>query len=212
MVSYFDAVSLNQVGEKVSFEFTGAFSNFNATTSLRFGLFNVNTGSLLTGDASASTSNDFVGYAGYMRIGRGTSAIADGTITQRSTGAGVTSLFTSSGGSNLATSVAAFNITNGQVYSGSFSIERSGVSEVKITTQFGSQTETLTLDADLPLVTSFNTIGFFGSVNSTFQPEIVFSKYNVTFTAVPEPGVSAVAVFGLGGGVLWARRRKSGRR
>ena len=212
LVVYFDTVSLANIGDSVSFNYTAKFINFDITNNgLRLGLLNNDANTQITADSTntnISDADDYTGYIGMFRVG---SSAASGSIVRRINegtaqllgGAAIT------GAKSLATDLPGAGYTDPAVsHTGSFSVTRTGLNEVTISNQFGSATIESGIDTGTGLVTQFNTLAIFATrAGATDQAaSIEFSQFEIT--TIPEPGSVALTLGGFGAAALAMVRRK----
>jgi hypothetical protein len=224
----FATQTLANVGDKLTATFT-----FQTPTTItganpadfRVGLFDPLGRSDLDADVSASSSspNDVYGWnvgtgntgvaglPGYMMdFDVNTGATADFNFRQANPAAATGRLMGTTGSGSFvtigSTSDAGYTFAADTSYTGSFMIERTGLSEVTLTGGLDGFSGSL-VDDDGDFNDSFGFLGFhvnsnvFGSTNSGGVDDngLDFTNVNVTFTpaAVPEPGTASLLFGGL---------------
>lgn len=210
LVGYFDAVTLGNVGDKLSLSFTytapvDAFAT--ADQAFRVGLFD-SKGTQITqnGGTSNNAFNDERGAGVMLRARAGTLGSSNAFYERKADGSGTTlwstALYTAIPGTP----------TLGQVVTGgttiTYGIERLAEGALLYTVSYtgpsGSVSESIISAA--PATYTFDTLSIFANPVSATTPTLSFS--DITVTSIPEPA-SAAALIGLGAlGLVASRRRR----
>ncbi|HWL52209.1 MAG TPA: hypothetical protein VNQ90_07230 [Chthoniobacteraceae bacterium] len=196
LVVQFANVSLANVGQSITLTYTVTLSNFdNGSRGLRLGLFHHDTGSLLSADITG-VSSGFTGYQGYVETRRVTSTNANSSeFARRDPTRGA--LMDLTGAPILGNPTGGLNAVNGQTYQGSLTLERTGVSEITFTHQFGNDIQIYT-DTGASMLTAFDTVAFrTDRADATVATSMVFTSFTLTQT-IPEPGAAWLLLPALG--------------
>ncbi|HWL54804.1 MAG TPA: hypothetical protein VNQ90_20345 [Chthoniobacteraceae bacterium] len=210
LVVRFDTVTLDGIGDSVTFSYTAKFTNFDTSSNgVRIGLLH-DGGTALTADQASTNLNSAGLYTGYVGLYRATSTTA-GSLRRRAAGA-IPQLLggTALGGPLLSDTVSGFGIADASLYySGSFSVVRTGLHEVTLISQFGDQAAQTAIDDTAGWVSSFNTLAFYTQRSGTTSATLLeFTGFSIT--TIPEPE-SVVLMLGSLGWLAWSLRARGGR-
>lgn len=209
-MTYFDLQTL-AIGDTLQVDYTVTFQNANgAARGLRIGMFNSDTGTIFTSDQSSTQPAGFANaYPGYFQTQRITSTSSDDSEVVRRNTINLSPLG-GTGGVDLGDPTG-LNATNGTPYDGVFSITRTGASDIRLDSQFGTQTALSFTDTGTTN-TAYNVIGF-QLTNTIISPEtattMTFSKFNIS--VVPEPTTVTLLFSSLAVGVFVLGRHRRAR-
>lgn len=201
-VFYFDAASLEKIGDSLTVSFQGTLTGGSTSNqAFRLGLFDSH-GTKLSGNVDTPQSNVFNAYSGYRadyRIAGAPSPNSGNNFRRRLGQENSKNLFATSADTPIldGTQVLSLNLSPSNVVTGSFSLKRVSTG-IEITSSISGNPPQTVSGGSTSFQQVFDSFAFALSGDTGKSAVFQMSTLNVTYSTIPEP---ATALF-LGTGFL----------